>query len=116
MTAGGGAGRGRWWWLGGTYVAVCTAVAAVVFFAPYINPLPYWGMVLLTAPLSGIAFFVHYVGFIMVFGLEDWWLPRVLGFLMWVGVAVAQVVIVRWMVRAMGTPDLTGTAAGDRTG
>jgi hypothetical protein len=116
MTTGGGAARRGWWWLAVAYVGVCTAVAALVFFAPSVNPLTYWVMVLLTLPLSGIAFLVHYVGFITVFGLEDWWLPRALGFLMWVGVAVAQVVIARVLVRALRSSGATGTTAGGATG
>ena len=112
----GEASGGTWWWLAGTYVAVCTALAALVFFAPSVHPLTYWVMVLLTAPLSGVAFFVHYVGFTMAFGPEDWWLPRVLGFLLWVGVAVVQVAIARVLVNVVRSSGATGTSAGGTTG
>jgi len=111
-----GARSRRWAWLGGAYVAVCAAVTGVVFFAPYAGPLPYWCMVLLTMPLSSAAMLVHYVGFVLVFGIKDWWLPRTLGFVMWVGVAVAQVAIARLVIRSGRTAGRTGPAGGDRTG
>ena len=116
MTPGGGAARRPLVWLGGGYLALCAAVTGVVSFAPHASPLPYWCMVLLTMPLSLAAMLVHYVGFVLVFGIEDWWLPRALGFAMWVGVAVAQVAIARVVLRSGRTTGRTGPAAGGRTG
>jgi hypothetical protein len=116
VTPAGGAARRPLLWLGGGYLALCAAVTGVVFFAPYAGPVPYWCMVLLTMPLSLAVMLVHYIGFVLVFGIEDWWLPRTASFVLWVGVAVAQVAIARVVIRAGRPAGRTGPAPGHGTG
>ena len=109
---------GRWWgWLGGAYVAVCAVLAAIAVFAPDVSPWPFWVMVLLTLPMSLVAYWIQYIGFILLFGIEaDGWFPATVSFLMWVGVAVVQVLAFRWAVRPARPPDPTAPAVEGRTG
>jgi len=90
-------------WIAAAYVVVCTGLAAGAFLAPYVNPWPFWLVVLLTLPLSLPAYFVDYIGLAVLFGVEEWWLPRVVSFVLWIGVAVAQVVLFWWLRRSAGT-------------
>jgi hypothetical protein len=89
------------------YVAACLVLAALAIIPTDPNPVAFYALFVVMLPISLAGALVQYFGGILIFGLEqDGLVPRGASFVLWVTLAIVQMLTVRAVRRSMrGTGD-----------
>lgn len=91
--------------VGEAYVLLCAVLAAIAILPAESSSLAYYALMVATLPISLVAATITYLGGVLIFGPNpDDPLARGAIFVVWVALAIVQMIAVRALIRTRNQP------------
>jgi hypothetical protein len=85
---------------GVAYLAICAGLAALTFFPAEPIPWAFPALFIATLPTSPFAWVLSVYGGILVFGVDEGLIPRLVLSVFWMALATGQLLALRWAIRS----------------